>query len=407
MKFFKITKLIVITMLVISILSFKTSKANIKKEDLQKIWADLFSKNQGSNCKDRVTNPLIDPLNNLILDFNGVPWSGPRKKTNILDKHQGFGPSAYLFDYIDQILQSDVAKEFQTIYDAVKILVPDEKNFKEPYPLSQLVGAYSPNEPSTNSTNSTDPNDQILLDKLKAIMGKDSKVFNENAYKAGITVGNIYQACKNFQWNYNPQESNFAKKIVDTYDFDGDGRLNPREFIIMSIVHNKNIIGTTCQQCFNDTIIKKIDPIFKFLDCNNDGKINAEDMWINLENLKRNSTNNNIYDCTIKGKKYRTNSMNDFIIKNMKSFDGYLTKEEFRSAILLGYWDRQTDVEKIIPDDTRTFKQLRWGPSNDTDVVCQRILTANNPPAAISKQATISHSAANGNNTSKSSYYFN
>jgi len=184
---------------------------------------------------------------------------------------------------------------------------------------------------------------------------------------------------------------------VDRYDFDGDGRLNPREFIIMSIIHNKNVLGTTCKHCYNDIITKKIDPIFRFLDCNNDGKINSEDMWANFEGLKRapaNSGKYNIYGCTIKGKKYRTGSMNDFIIKNMKSFDGYLTKEEFRAAVLLGYWDRQTDIEKIYPDDTRTFKQLRWGTDGGTDVVCQRILTANNPPPATPNQIPASTPAA-------------
>ena len=404
MKFVKISQLLILTVLVISILSLKITKANIKQDDILKIWSDLFSKNQGSNCKDQVANPLNNPLNNLILDNNGVPWSGPRKKTNISDKQQGFGPSAYLFDFIDEIFQADITKDFQTIYDEVKKLVPEEKEFVEPYPLFKLVGAYSPNDPSAKPT---DPNDQILIDKLKAIVGKNSKSFNENSYKAGITVANIHKACKDFQWIYNPQEVNFAKKIVDRYDFDGDGRLNPREFIIMSIIHNKSILGSQCKQCYNEIITKKIDPIFRFLDCNNDGKISAEDLWTNFENLKRKSNKSNIYDCTIKGKKYRTGSMNDFIIKNMMNFDGYLTKEEFRTAVLLGYWDRQTDVEKIYPDDTRTFKQLRWGASGDTDVVCQRILSANNPPPAANSKASVPPSAAKGNTATKASYYFN
>jgi hypothetical protein len=63
----------------------------------------------------------------------------------------------------------------------------------------------------------------------------------------------------------------------------------------------------------------------------------------------------------------------------MKSFDGYLNQDEFRSAILLGYWDRHTDAEKIYTDETKTFKKLRWGDNGDTDVVCDRINSANNP----------------------------
>jgi Ca2+-binding EF-hand superfamily protein len=402
-------KLLILTTLVLSVLSLRTTKTNVKNsDDIQTIWKDLFSKPQGSNCKDQIANPLDSAQQNTpILDNNGVPWSGPRKKINILDKQQGFGPSAYFFDFIDEIFQADITKEFQTIYDEVKKLVPDEKEFTEPYPLFKLVGAYAPNDPSS-AAKPTDPNDQTLINKLKAIVGTNNKVFNENSYKAGITVGNIYKACKDFQWNYNPQEVNFAKKIVDRYDFDGDGRLSPREFIIMSIVHNKNILGTTCKNCFNDIITKKIDPMFRFLDCNNDGKINAEDMWTNFENLNRKINKCNIYDCSIKGKKYRTNSMNDFIIKNMKSFDGYLTKEEFRAGILLGYWDRQVDVEKIYIDDTRTFKQLRWGASGDSDVVCQRILSANNPaPTPSATVPPASNPVPAPTPSAVKSYYFN
>jgi len=192
----------------------------------------------------------------------------------------------------------------------------------------------------------------------------------------------LFQAIKEFKWNTRPNDKNYIRKLVDQFDFDGDGRLNPREFIIMAIVHNKNILGTTCLNCFNNIIAKKIDPVFQFLDCNNDGKISSEDMWEGLMQLKRPDERYNIYDCTIKGKKYRTNSVNDFFIKNMKNEnDGFLTKEDFRAAILLGYWDRHVDTEKIIKDDARLFKKLRWSDEGDTDIVCQRILSANNPPA--------------------------
>lgn len=401
--------LVVIATLVLLSASMKIEKSSAQQDDIQKIWGDLFSKPQGTACKDLVVNPLEIPQNNIITLPDGVLWSGPKKKINIWDKQQGFGPSAYLFDYIDELFQADITKEFQRLYDEVKKLAPDAKEFSEPYPLFKLVGAFVPNDPVSTAKPPADPNDQKLIDKIKLMVGNGNN-FNENAYKAGITVANIYKAAKDFQWNYNPQEVNFAKKIVDTYDFDGDGRLNPREFIIMTILHNRNILGTTCKNCYNDLVTKKIDPIFRFLDCNNDGKINAEDLWNNFENLKKKDKRYNIYDCTIKGKKYRTNSMNDFIIKNMKSFDGYLTKEEFRVAILLGYWDRQVDITKIYPDDTRTFKQLRWGPSGDNDVVCQRILTANTPPPAPQTNSGVTPGASPANSApvqQKASRYFN
>jgi len=102
-----------------------------------------------------------------------------------------------------------------------------------------------------------DQNDQALLDKLKAVLSQQRKVFNENSYKAGITVSNVFKAIKELKWNANPLDRDFARKLVDKFDFDGDGRLNPREFILMVIIHNKNILGTSCKSCFNDIISKK------------------------------------------------------------------------------------------------------------------------------------------------------
>jgi len=252
-----------------------------------------------------------------------------------------------LFDYLDEVLQKDVVGEFEKIYNTSLKTKPDKKdNFTEPYPLSKMVSAYS-QMPVGNSVNSSDNNDPALITRLKEISGP--KAFNENSYKAGVTVSNVYATAKNNKWNHDQNDPDFARKIVDTYDFDGDGRLNPREFIIMSILNNKNILGSaTCNSCYGDVIAKKIDPIFNFIDCNNDGKITAEDMWNSLEGLKRKNANlYNIYTCTIRGKKYRTHAMNDFIIKSMMQFDGVITKDEFRAGILLGYWDRHTDVERI------------------------------------------------------------
>jgi Ca2+-binding EF-hand superfamily protein len=357
----------------------KATKLATKQDDLTKIWGDIFSKPQGENCVAATAAELAaeKAKAEAIAEPEGQAWSGPRKKNNLFDKQQGYGPSAYFFDFIDDIFQADIAKSFQTLFDDVKKLTPDEKEYKDPYPISLLASAFIP------SNGPADPaaDEKTLLDKIKAITKGNTKIFNENTWKNSLTAANIYKACKDFQWNYNPNENNWAKKIVDKYDFDGDGRLNPREFILMTIHHNKNILGTTCKNCYNDIVNKKIDPMFQFLDCNQDSKISTEDIWENFKGLKRKAPGKaNIYGCFIKGKQYRTNAINDFMIKNMKSFDGFLNKDEWRAAILLGYWDRHTDTDKIYPDDTKTFKQLRWGPNGDTDLVCDRINNANNPP---------------------------
>jgi len=225
-----------------------------------------------------------------------------------------------------------------------------------------------------------DPNDQLLLNKLKSLTKGNKAMFNENVYKNSITVGQLHSALIDFGWPHNKNEVNFAKKILDRYDFDGDGRLNPRELIILTIIHNKSKLGLReCRNCYNDLVNKKIDPIFNFIDCDHDNKINAEDMWESFASLNRKNNVCNIYDCKVREQPYRTNAMNDFIIKNMEDFDGYLSKEEFRAGLLLGYWDRQTTVEKILQKDEKTWKKLRWGDELNTDIVCDRIERANSP----------------------------
>jgi len=278
-----------------------------------------------------------------------------------------------------------MATEFQRIYDeAKKITLPDPNLVGDPYSLDKMVNMLSsPAQPPVGGTAlpaSTDPNDQSLIDKLKRIVSNNANVFNENAFKAGITVPMVYALVTGWQWVYNGAELDWARKLLDKYDFDGDGRLNPREFIVFTIIHNKNNFAGTCKNCYNDIVTKKIDPIYSFLDCDNDNKVSAEDMWGNLQNLKRtNAEKANIYQCLLNNKKYRTTAMNDFVLKNMWDNDGFVSKNEFRTGILLGYWDRQTDPDKIYPDDTRTFKTLRWGPSGNQDVVCAKIQAAMNP----------------------------
>lgn len=344
-------------------------------------WDTLFTQKRDPNCGQTPATLASSASDN----GGGVTWNGPRKKVNDWDKQNGYGASAYLFDFLDDVFQADMTKEFQRMFDEAKAIpLPDIKEIADPYSLDKMVSMLAaPAAPAAGAAApaaATDPNDQTLIDKLKAIVNSNTKVFNENAFKAGITVPMLYALVKAWGWSFNPAELEWARKLLDKFDFDGDGRLNPREFILFTIIHNKNALAGSCKNCYNDIVTNKIDPIYSFLDCDNDNKINAEDMWGNLPNLKRtNPAKANIFQCLLNNKKYRTTSMNDFILKNMWDNDGYVSKNEFRVGILLGYWDRQTDPEKIYTDDTRTFKTLRWGPTGEADVVCSRILAAQNP----------------------------
>ena len=63
-----------------------------------------------------------------------------------------------------------------------------------------------------------------------------------------------------------------------------------------------------------------------------------------------------------------TASINDFILKNSKTKDGAITRNEFRVGMLLGYWDRQAENTAIHTDDKRNLKNLRWEEGDMIDI---------------------------------------
>jgi len=146
-----------------------------------------------------------------------------------------------------------------------------------------------------------------------------------------------------------------------------DGRLNAREIILGSIRVNRVLLGTTiCENCYSNST-KIIDEIFIYLDCNNDGFLTAEEMWGNLNNLERYTIKYNIYAFGV-CENIRTAAVNDFILKNSKSKEAAVTREEFKQGILLGYWDRQTEKTGILIDDRRTMKEFRWREDGTVDI---------------------------------------
>ena len=164
--------------------------------------------------------------------------------------------------------------------------------------------------------------------------------------------------------------------IVDKYDFNGDGRLDAREFIIAMINNNKKVIEglKKCRNCMETIILSKLDPIYMYLDCSSNSMVSAEQMWAGFQKLKRSTLGYDIFKCQLDSGKYRTSAINDFILKAHKLVDGKVTKEEFRSGILTGYWNRQTDNTKVFLDDGRNLKTLRWGGQNgNVDIICERI----------------------------------
>ena len=206
------------------------------------------------------------------------------------------------------------------------------------------------------------------------------KTFNPDVWKNSLPSTKIHMVVKNWGWENPYGNVNYAKKLTDKYDFNGDGRLSVSEFILWSILANRKIWRTPmCKNnCYEELFKNKIDPIYVYLDCDNDGLVSAENIWAGFHLLKRqNPKLYDIYSCqlpTILNKGYRTSAPNDFILKNYEEHDGFVNLQEFRLGIILGYWDRLTMDDKILEDESKTLKNTRWLNNGAEDKECTDIL---------------------------------
>lgn len=169
-----------------------------------------------------------------------------------------------------------------------------------------------------------------------------------------------------WKWPVDVGLKDFALTFVKKYDMNGDGRLNPRELLLGALEHNKHLFGSgICNHCF-EGVTDKIDALFQYMDCDDDGMIGSEDLWRNLPNLNRSTSKYNIFALG-KNEGLRTDAINDFILKNNVISRGALNKVEFRNGILFGIWDRQSDYFKIIDGSERSQKKLRWSGGRTVD----------------------------------------
>lgn len=241
------------------------------------------------------------------------------------------------------------------------------------------------------SKNVTDPFDfKKLLTKAKGNLSKKQvkmlKAFTANydakVYEASANIPQIEAALKKWKWRYTPEDEDptFFMKFIQKYDMNFDGRLNPREFILASLKHDKQTVGTTlCTHCYGD-LGKSLDAMFLYLDCNGDGFLTAEEVWHNVQNINRKTNKWNIFAFG-NSQSIRTAAVNDFILKNSKAKDGFISRAEFRRGLLLGFWDRQADTTRIYDKDERTLKKFRWREGDMIDIALYNYY----------KKATIAH----------------
>lgn len=310
-------------------------------------------------------------------DYN--VYGGPRAKpNNYMKETEKYDQIVYLFDYIDDILQSDMVKELSELLAAAKsVSEEDPKLFDEPYSAEKLLFYFSggvegidPWKGAKAPVSAVNP-EQIRKYKLD---------FNAEVWKESFSASKISSIIKSFGWGTIPAIPFYFKRLVDKYDFKGSGRLDAREFLFFAIWENYKTYSQCKQFCFKKIIEEKIDPLFTFLDCDNDGYINSENIWNGLKYLKRSEANKekfDLYKCIVPkafNKYYRTHAPNDFVLKNYNVADGFLNREEFRKGILLGYWERQVNGLSVASDDSINRKDDRWDQTGKVDKDCSELL---------------------------------
>merc|ERR1711957_134536 len=226
------------------------------------------------------------------------------------------------------------------------------------------------------------PDDAVVKQATYDAIKSYNKNFDKDIWLNGVTPTQVFHIMNDWGWGMpgEDRDMNDIKKIVDKYDFNGDGNLNPEEFTIFQI-HQTIKVGHQCaKNCFRGIIDKVLEPLFMYLDCDSDGYVNANNIWEGLKSVYRNkSTKFNMFGCEFPvelNKAYRTNCTNDLILKATYAADGFLNKDEFIKAIFTGFWERTTDTKSYSEANGETMEGLkaRWESNGTKDVECNKIL---------------------------------
>lgn len=318
-----------------------------KPEPYKKIWKTLFHSDRGGACKsDKIAAKIAKKLKHAT---KAHAQKAKKGKFGWL-KQWGYGKTAYFLDFLDPVLLTDVLGEFKKIYkDMMAMSQKDTAKYKDKLDFRKLLKG-----------------DKAMIKKFGKNLKKLNKNYEPEIFKASVNTVQVHTAMPKWKWAIDVGRKDYAMHLVKKYDMNGDGRLNPRELILAALEHNKHLFGTgVCNHCM-EGVVGKIDAMFQYLDCDNDGMLGSHDLWDTLPKLKRSTSKYNIF-ALAKDKGIRTDAINDFILKNNKIQIGALNKLEFRHGILYGIWDRQTDFQHIIEGDDITLKKYRWSSGRTVD----------------------------------------
>lgn len=328
-------------------------------------YNNLFENYESRSCQ----NKMEEKFGSLNDDTESLPSKNEVTK-NLYDKKRGFEEVAYLFDYLDDLFQKEITGEFSRIWEEAK-KAPTSGNFVDLYDLNRIFN----NKLLGNSLGIPLNVDRMTDEEIVKRMQRISPSFDIEVYKNSINMQQLNWILKKWGYNKKHEANNIPKYLVDKYDMDGDGRLNAREFILLSIVNNIDIMPYgTCSNCYHEIVLKKVEPIFDFIDCKREATISTQNICDGIMYLRKKTSAYNMFKCTKNGLFFNSSACNDLILKNTTSAtNGGLTKSEFRLGILLGFWDRQTHNKGIYFGDEINKKSERWSPDGKIDLFCQRL----------------------------------
>ena len=118
-------------------------------------------------------------------------------------------------------------------------------------------------------------------------------------------------------------------ELLKQYDLKDNYMLNLKQLMFLNL--NENIAATKCENCFEQTkgLIRKF---FEEADCNHDGFINSEDIFIELKKKKTNFL-------------VTTAMTNDFVLKTMQKDIAHVDLSSFTYGIIAGM------IERVVGDN--------------------------------------------------------
>jgi len=368
---------------------------NNMKEEEKSLIDCLFERPEKTNCdcegKVGITARVIGPETKTII-VGGItiliPIPKPYPFEGIIEF--GFGDSGYIFDYMDSVFQFDIVYHFLEIY--WQMYTFKFENESDPYWEEYLSGRKTVFQRKIQEeTKAVKIDFTIKLDKeQKAFAIPDRKL-----YDISIALPQFEYYFKQWSWNYQGKSDvDSAKHFLNNYDFNGDGRLSPRELLFGLIMENMD--NDVCKFCLND-IRLKFDVMFKYMKCYEENHILVTQMAKKLRLFKRQSKQEYyLYNCH--NESLINKFVTDFFSKTTKlekltiRADNQLRLDNmrFRMGLFLGFWNRQVSdtqiyaseeilaryeqeysvkIEKreafILDLDARTQKIERWGPTKN------------------------------------------